>query len=105
MGTATSLFEAEIPKRLSIYGVLGIVSDNVNTSPFKLRLIWETDDWVFGESDHVDNDEQWDSEDSDDEEDAGSQGRVRREVELQAGTRSLGTWVDGTEVTIRVEWR
>src|ERR1700712_2938979 len=78
MAAATSSFEVEIPKRLSIYGVLGIVSDNVNMSPFKLRLIRETDDWVFGESSHVDTDEQWDSEDSDDEEGAGGQGRVRR---------------------------
>jgi hypothetical protein len=101
--SAAASFEVEIPNRLSIYGVLGIVSDNVRISPFKLRLIWETDDWVFGESDHVYNDDQWDSDDSDNEEGAGGQGRVRREVELQAGTRSLGTWVDGREATIRVE--
>ena len=102
LAPATS-FEAQIPHRLSIYSVLGIVSDNVKISPFDLRLIWETDDWIFEQSDYVANDEQWDSDDSDDEEGAGGQGRVRREVELLPGTRSLGTWVDGKEVTIRVE--
>jgi hypothetical protein len=28
---------------------------------------------------------------------------VRREVELEDGTRQVGNWVDGSEATVRVE--
>jgi tubulin-specific chaperone E len=97
-------FQVKIPKRLSIYSVLGIVGRKVKISPFELRLFWETDDWIFPKASLVDDFEQWDS-DEDEDEGASGQGRVRREVELLPGTRSLGTWVDGKDVSIRVEVR
>lgn len=95
-------FLVQIPKRLSIYSVLGIVGRKVKVSPFELRLFWQTEDWIIPKSSLVDEFEQWDSDDDEDE-GIGGQGRVRREVELLPGTRSLGTWVDGIDVTIRVE--
>jgi hypothetical protein len=45
-------------------------------------------------------DDDWDSEDS--EVEMGME-RVMREVEIVPGTRSIGTWVDGSEATVRVE--
>jgi tubulin-specific chaperone E len=100
--SANVSFPVQIPKRVSIYSVLGIVSRKVKVSPFELRLFWQTDDWIILKTSLGDEFEQWDSDDDEDET-KGGQGRVRREVELLPGTRSLETWVDGKDVTIRVE--
>jgi hypothetical protein len=95
-------FELELPKRLTVYAVLGIVGKKTGISPFQIQLFWETGEWEFKKAGHVDNDEEWDSEDEDDEA-AGTQGKVLREVHIVPGTRSLGTWVEGSQVTIRVD--
>ena len=42
-------------------------------------------------------------EDSEDDEDETATGKVMREVEITPGTRSIGTWIDGVEATVRVE--
>jgi len=95
-------FELELPKRLTVYAVLGLVGKRIGISPFQIKLSWETGDWEFKRAGHVDHDEQWDSEDEDYEA-AGTQGKVLREIELIPGTRSLGTWVEGSQPTIRIE--
>ncbi|THX40595.1 hypothetical protein D6D10_03386 [Aureobasidium pullulans] len=91
----------EIPKSCSIYKVHGVIGRRLGLEPTQLRLILET-----GEKDRVDmatwnGVEAWDS----DEEDAESVGEEwkEREEELVAGTRPLGTFVDGQKARIRVE--
>jgi hypothetical protein len=95
-------FELELPKRLSIYAVLGLVGKRVGLSPFQIKLFWETGEWEFKRAGYVDDDEQWDSEDADDEA-AGTQGKILREIQLIPGTRSLGTWVEGSQAAVRIE--
>lgn len=103
--TPTS-FTAEIPMSFTVYSALGIVGKKFGLPPMKLRLIWETGDWVPAGQDALAADTAWDSESSGDEGDkeTGTE-RVSREVELVAGTRTVGTWVDGVEANVRVELR
>ncbi|KAF1835521.1 RNI-like protein [Decorospora gaudefroyi] len=97
----STTFETEIPMSSTAYTVLGIVGKHFNTKPMKCRLIWETGDWMSARKTMTDiADEEWDSEDS--EAEMGME-RIMREVEIVPGTRSIGTWVDGTEATVRVE--
>jgi hypothetical protein len=94
-----------IPKSFDIYRVKGIVGQAFDIQPLKVRLIWETGEWdpVAGYEDE--------GETYDDESDVNAEaltgpenGRmVRREVELEDGTRQVGNWVDGSEATVRVE--
>jgi hypothetical protein len=42
----------------------------------------------------------WDSDGSEDE---SREERIMREVEIVPGTRSIGTWIDGSEAVVRVE--
>jgi len=90
----------------TVYSALGIVGKKFGLPPMKLRLIWETGDWVPAGQDALAVDTAWDSESSGDEGDKemGTE-RVSREVELVAGTRTVGTWVDGVEANVRVELR
>jgi hypothetical protein len=107
----------EIPKGFDIYQVKGIVGRLFGLRPLSLRLIWETGEWdpVAGYEDQEE-----DSDEEDEAEDAHvhrelivreakvetgkEKGRwMRREVELEDGTRQIGFWVDGMEATIRVE--
>ncbi|KAL5373400.1 hypothetical protein DPSP01_012758 [Paraphaeosphaeria sporulosa] len=100
----------EIPARCTAYTLLGLVGRAFDLPPTKLRLVWETGDWVPAAQASVDvaeaesEDEDEDEEDEEDEEDGEGQ-RVEREVEIVAGTRGVGTWVEGMEGTIRVELR
>jgi len=91
----------EIPKSCSIYKVHGIIGRRLGVEPLQLRLILET-----GEKDRVDmatwnGVEEWDS-DEEDAEEVGEEWKEREE-ELVAGTRPLGTFVDGSKARIRVE--
>lgn len=91
----------EIPKSCSIYKVHGIIGRRLGVEPLQLRLILET-----GEKDRVDmatwnGVEEWDS-DEEDAEEVGEEWKEREE-ELVAGTRPLGTYVDGSKARIRVE--
>lgn len=91
----------DIPKSCSIYKVHGILGRRLGVEPLQLRLILET-----GEKDRVDmatwnGVEEWDSDEEDAEED-GEEWKEREE-ELVAGTRPLGTFVDGYKARIRVE--
>ncbi|KAK5123133.1 hypothetical protein LTR85_003331 [Meristemomyces frigidus] len=95
-----------VPKAANIYSVLGLVGKKLRIMPLKLRLVWET-----GEHDPVaredgDAPDWWCS--SDDDEDGASGGgdhgeMVAREVELVAGTRTVGTYIEGRDARVRVE--
>ena len=91
----------EIPKACSIYKVHGIIGRRLGIEPLRLRLVLET-----GEKERVDmatwnGVEEWDSNEEDAEE-VGEEWKEREE-ELVAGTRPLGTFVDGAKARIRVE--
>jgi hypothetical protein len=97
----SNIFETEIPTGSTAYTTLGVVGKHFGIKPIKCRLIWETGDWISirkRATEIVDDD--CDSEDS--EAEIGME-RVMREVEVMPGTRSIGTWIDGTEATVRVE--
>lgn len=72
----------------------------------KLKLVWETNDWDFMAKNPVAEVGEWD-EDVDEHggQEEVARERLRREVELVAGTRLVGTWIDGSEADIRVEIR
>lgn len=98
-------FVKEIPKSFDIYRVKGLVGQRFGIQPLKLRLIWETGEWdpVAG---YEDEGEAYDDDaEANTEAQSGPEnGRmVRREVELEDGTRQIGNWVDGSEAIIRVE--
>jgi hypothetical protein len=107
----------EIPNSFDIYRLKGIVGRLLNVKPMSLRLIWETGEW-----DPVAGYEEFEDISGDEEEQMKTERRksvqtqsesprkpggrlVKREVELEDGTRPVGNCVDGREVTIRVELR
>jgi hypothetical protein len=108
---AHSIFETELPKSLSVYSILGIVGKHFGLSPLRLNLIYETAEFdvVSNRADGAE-DGPWDSEEESDGEGEGTGTdwggrRVRRVIEILAGTRSIGSWVDGADADIRVELR
>jgi hypothetical protein len=97
----STTFETEISMSSTAYTVLGIVGKHFKIKPMECRLVWETGDWMSARKSMTDiADDDWDSEDS--EAEIGME-RIMREVEIVPGTRSIGTWVDGSEATVRVE--
>jgi len=93
-------FEKEVPKRMTMYTVFGVVSKQLGILPHRLRLFWITDEWEFQNAKIVTpNMVEWDSENSDEET---AEVKVKREVTLELGTKSLGTCVDGQRVLIKV---
>jgi hypothetical protein len=98
---ASKTYESEIPMSCTAYTVLGMVGKHFDMRPLQCKLTWETGDWMPANRNVLDLDEDdWDSDDS--KEDRPSD-RVMREVEIKPGTRSIGTWIDGSEATVRVE--
>ena len=94
-------YVAEIPMSFTAYTVLGMVGKHFGIMPMKCKLLWETGDWMPAKSNVANfDDDDWDSDDSEDE---ARMNRVMREVEIVPGTRSIGTWIDGSEATVRVE--
>jgi hypothetical protein len=114
---STATIAQEIPKGFDIYQLKGIVGRLFGLRPLSLRLIWETGEWdpVAGyEDQEKGSDEEDEKEDTHIHREAVAQeaklepgkekGRwMRREVELEDGTRQIGFWVDGIEATVRVE--
>ena len=107
----------EIPKSFDIYRVKGIVGRMFDIPPLSMRLIWETGEWdpVAGYEE-----EEEDESDEDDEDEGNDKVAVptklttkedkkgkwmRREVELEDGTRQVGFCVDGMEAKVRLELR
>ncbi|KAL0261145.1 hypothetical protein SLS55_004841 [Diplodia seriata] len=100
-GKAVEEFSAELPRSFTVYSMLGVVGKRLAMSPLDLRLFWETGDWVpVGEEGAVEI-EEWES--SDEEDGKAGEGSVVREVEWVAGTKMVGTWVEGMEARVRVE--
>lgn len=111
---STITIDREIPKGFDIYQVKGIVGRLFGLRPLSLRLIWETGEWdpVAGYEDQEDSDEE-DEAGQIQSDDAAQQDKIetgkekgrwmRREVELEDGTRQIGFWVDGLEAIVRVE--
>lgn len=102
----------EIPKRFDIYRVKGIVGRLFGLRPLGLRLVWETGEWdpVAGYEDEVEGEDDEDSEDEEREvvvmEKGDDKGRwMKREVEIEDGTRQIGFCVDGMEAIVRIELR
>jgi len=100
----------EIPRSFDIYRVKGIVGKMFDIHPMKICLIWETGEWdpVAGYEDDEDSDDEEGgvklSEAQVDGTTAQSKGRLmKREVEIEDGTRQIGFCVDGTEAVIRIE--
>ncbi len=106
----------EIPKGFDMYQVKGIVGRLFGLYPLSLRLIWETGEWdpVAGyEDQEEDTDEEDEIRDNHVRKYAVAQATLdtmaekgkwmRREVELEDGTRQIGFWVDGMEAKVRVE--
>ena len=93
-------YEVEIPMSCTVYTVLGVVGSRFNVMPMHCRLIWETGDYVSTRRTMDDVEEDWSSGDSEDE---AATCRVMREVEITPSARLIGTWIDGTEATVRVE--
>jgi hypothetical protein len=97
----TKTHESEIPMSCTAYTVLGMVGKHFGMKPWKCRFVWETGDWMHvshGVSEFDGDD--WDSDGSEDE---SREERIMREVEIVPGTRSIGTWIDGSEAVVRVE--
>ena len=116
-----------IPLTLSTYTLLGIVARLFNILPHSIKLILETDEWdpIAGTEDEegwsVSEDESDESDGPDYEERKGSgkekgKGRgnekrrdetrwKRREMEIPAGTRMVGFFVEGVRARVRVELR
>ena len=97
----TKTIEEEIPMSCTAYTVLGVVGKQFGVMPMDCRLIWETGDWMPARRTMADV--EIEEEDSEDDEDETATGKVMREVEITPGTRSIGTWIDGVEATVRVE--
>lgn len=95
--TGGEVYETEVPVSCTAYTVLGIVGKRFGVQPLRCKLVWETGDWMSARK--TMGDEEWDSDDS--EAEFGMQ-RIMREVEIVPGTRSIGTWIDGSEAVVRV---
>ncbi|KAL6708420.1 hypothetical protein ACN47E_002683 [Coniothyrium glycines] len=94
-------FDAEIPMSCTAYTVLGLVGKHFSVEPMRCKLVWETGDWMSARKSMASVvDDDWDSDDEGAE--MGME-RIMREVEVVPGTRSIGTWIDGTEAVVRVE--
>jgi len=96
----------DIPQSFNIYSLLGVVGKSLNEKPLKLRLIWESgeEDSTRGlDGPRFDGPDWWDSSDDEATHESDGNKRLTKEVELLAGTRSLGTYIEGKTANIRVE--
>ncbi len=75
----------------------------------KTRLVWETGEWDPLGGDDESDDSNWDlngeTERNGNVYAAPKERWIRREVELEDGTREVGFWIDGREARVRVEPR
>jgi hypothetical protein len=103
----------EIPKSVDVYRLKGIVGRMFGVRPLGTRVVWESDEWdpVGGSEGSYDDDCEEEEEgvgevlERGDKESREKGQWVRREVELEDGTREIGFWIDGREATLRVELR
>lgn len=105
-GTKVEKIQA-IPKSFDSYQLKGIVGKLFDLRPLSLRLVWETGEWdpMAGYDDQEDSEDD-DTAMADDELEARNKGRwIKREVELEDGTRQIGNTIDATVAIVRVELR
>ncbi|PMD64079.1 uncharacterized protein K444DRAFT_609404 [Hyaloscypha bicolor E] len=102
----------EIPKSFDVYRVKGIVRKLFDIPPMNIRLIWETGEWdpVAGyEDDEEDSDDEGGARVKEAEADGTTtqeKGRwMKREIEIEDGTRQIGFCVDSIEPMVRIEMR
>jgi tubulin-specific chaperone E len=98
----------EVPKRLTVYAVQGLVGRALGLPASKVRLFLETDDLYNATADSESRDEYWDSESNEgsgSDQNAPPLGVSKREMELVVGAKSIGDSVDGPEVDLRVDLR
>ncbi|KAI9656879.1 MAG: hypothetical protein M1821_003518 [Bathelium mastoideum] len=95
-------FTLELPRSLQVYSVMGYVGKRLGLVPMKVKLVWETDEWdpIKGGGDSESGDEE--SVETNVRSDAKAE-MVKREVVIVAGTRAIGTWLEGDEARIRIE--
>ncbi|KAH0542747.1 hypothetical protein FGG08_002886 [Glutinoglossum americanum] len=98
-----------IPKGVDVYRLKGIVGRIFGVKPLGTRLVWESDEWdpVGGDDGAYDDDDEDDTvtEGGKEGEEKAKGKWMRREVELEDGTREVGFWIEGREATVRVELR
>lgn len=74
--------------------------------PLQLLLVWETGERdPLAQSGNVDGILEWDSDEEESDTVQPETNSVAREVEMAAGTRTMGTYIDGHDARIRVERR
>jgi len=109
--TQSHRWTEQLPKTITIYTLLSIVGKQLGVMPLRLRLMFETGEHDpvgrGGQLDAYNGPEWWDSDDEDSQTqhdpEAGAAQWLPREVHLVAGMGALGTYVEGTEATVRVE--
>ncbi|KAK7535903.1 tubulin-specific chaperone-like protein E [Phyllosticta citribraziliensis] len=99
-GSEAEEFSVELPRSFTVYSMLGVVGKRLGLPPLKLKLYCETGDIAPAEGGLLGEGGEWDSEE---EENEAEKGAVKREVEWVAGTKMVGTWVEGRETRVRVE--
>ncbi|TID21850.1 tubulin-specific chaperone-like protein E [Venturia nashicola] len=97
----------ELPKSLSIYAVLGVLGRHYGLSPMKTRIIWRKNEWEITNPVKIDGEDGlWDSEDEQDGQEKAAKGIDKKmEVELYAGTKSIGDWIEGHEAHVHIASR
>ncbi|KAI9050721.1 hypothetical protein LZ554_004841 [Drepanopeziza brunnea f. sp. 'monogermtubi'] len=98
----------EIPMSYDVYGLKGLVGKMFGIRPLSLRLIWETGEWdpVAGFEGFEDEEDDGAAEVDEQMKAIREKGKwMKREVEIEDGTRQLGNLVDGLEATVRIELR
>ncbi|KAK8252033.1 hypothetical protein IWZ00DRAFT_260943 [Phyllosticta capitalensis] len=100
LGREAKEFSVELPRSFTVYSMLGVVGKQLGLLPLKLKLFCETGDVALSEQSSLGESGEWDSEE---EEDGAEKGPAKREVEWVAGTKIVGTWVEGREARVRVE--
>lgn len=111
-GTVVAEKKKDIPRAVDVYRMKGIVGLLFGIRPLGCRLVWETGEWdpVKGEEEGWSCSEDEDNDQSEVEKDKATDEQekgkwVRREMELEDGTKDVGFWVDGREARVRVELR
>ncbi|KAB8339247.1 hypothetical protein FH972_022181 [Carpinus fangiana] len=106
-GAHKSSFDLEVPKSLTIYSTLGLVGRAIGYHhPMLLELVWESDELeVVRENEAEDDSGHYLPGSRASKEGAGSLGRSKfREEVLVPRTRQLGSWIEGRDARIRVQW-
>lgn len=103
-GKKNTKYTFEFPKSLSVYAVLGRLGKYFGLSPMNMELVWETSEWDVAAARANGEDGLWDSEEEEEDDNVTSMGK-KREVEVTAGTKGIGDWIEGSEAKMRIGLR